>query len=222
METIDSRKRENVCLGQSSLNHWVLFLYLSFFFFDTNAQTLGSLNQKYEFVGINRSDFSRVSMYGTQRSLNWCWAACVQMVMNYQNVHITQEEIVKKSLGTLIDKPAGSDIMFRALNGWTPNTIGKSNRIYSNNFPTSTKEISSFLATQKPLIVGLRQGEKIGHAYVLIGMYYEVYSNSTGHKERRPHSVILADPWPGNPAINDMSWSEFKERLMVSYKVWIN
>jgi hypothetical protein len=53
-------------------------------------------------------------------------------------------------------------------------------------------------------------------------MHYEILLTKEGNKIYRPHDVILIDPWPQSSVIKDMSWSEFKNRIMVSYKVWVN
>jgi hypothetical protein len=144
------------------------------------------------------------------------------MVLNFNGVFVSQEEIVRKSLGSIIDKPADAEIMFRGLNGWRPGVNGKFKNISSNNSTTDLTEISAFLVSQRPLIVGLNQNGKVGHAYVLIGMHYEILLTKEGNKIYRPHDVILIDPWPQSSVIKDMSWSEFKNRIMVSYKVWVN
>ena len=69
------------------------------------AQTLGSLKEKYQYIGINSGEFNSLTTFGKQRSLNWCWAACIQMVLNFHRIPVTQEQVVKKTLGKLVDRP---------------------------------------------------------------------------------------------------------------------
>lgn len=189
----------------------------------TIAQKLGAVKDKYVYVGISENEFSSIASFGKQHSMNWCWAACIQMILNYNAIPVLQEQIVKRTLGKLVDKPADPNIMFRALNGWEVDVYGNKVLVSSNFYSTDTKEITTFLATKKPLIVGLRQqGTNIGHAYVLIGMFYETVFKNNGEVSYKPHSVLLVDPWPGNNSIKDISWSDFADRLNVSYKVWVN
>jgi len=189
----------------------------------TIAQKLGAVKEKYVYVGISENEFSSIASFGKQHSMNWCWAACIQMILNYNAIPVLQEQIVKRTLGKLVDKPADPSIMFRALNGWEVDVYGNKVLVSSNFYSTDTKEITTFLATKKPLIVGLRQqGTNIGHAYVLIGMFYETVFKNSGEVSYKPHSVLLVDPWPGNNSIKDISWSDFADRLNVSYKVWVN
>lgn len=187
-----------------------------------SAQTLGAIKDKYVYVGISSNEFSAIASFGKQHSMNWCWAACIQMVLNYNSIPVLQEQIVKRTLGKLVDKPADPNIMFKALNGWEVDIYGKNVLVKSNFYSTDTKEITSFLASNKPLIVGLRQSGAIGHAYVLIGVFYETVYKNNGQISYKPHSVLLVDPWPGNNSFTDMSWSDFADRLNVSYKVWTN
>lgn len=189
----------------------------------TIAQKLGAVKDKYVYVGISENEFSSIASFGKQHSMNWCWAACIQMILNYNAIPVLQEQIVKRTLGKLVDRPADPNIMFRALNGWEVDVYGNKVLVSSNFYSTDTKEITTFLATKKPLIVGLRQqGTNIGHAYVLIGMFYETVFKNNGDVSYKPHSVLLVDPWPGNNSIKDISWSDFTDRLNVSYKVWVN
>lgn len=187
------------------------------------AQKLGTLKNKYFYVGVDPNEFAEIATYGKQRNMNWCWAACTQMVLNYYEISVEQEQVVKKALGKLIDQPADPDIMFRALNGWEIDVRGNHILVNSNFYATDLLEITTFLATKKPLIVGLHEASSaIGHAYVLIGIFYEKIIKSDGSTIHKPHSVQLVDPWPDNESIIDISWSEFVEKLHVSYKVWVN
>lgn len=202
----------------------VFFLLSAFLMTETaHSQKLGTIKEKYTYVGVPTSDFSAIATFGKQRNTNWCWAACIQMVLNYYNIPVAQEQIVKRTLGKLADKPADPNMMFKALNGWEVDIFGNKVLINSNYYSTSTKEITTFLATEKPLIVGLQQsGTNIGHAYVLIGMYYQTIKDNQGKTNYVPHSVLLIDPFPGNSNITDISWKDFAQRLTVSFKVWAN
>lgn len=206
-----------------NMNRLFLITIVLLFVHISSAQKLGAIKDKYVYVGIPQNEFTEIAAFGKQRSMNWCWAACIQMILNYNSIPVLQDQIVKRTLGKLIDEPADSALMFKALNGWEVDVYGRKVLVSSNFYSTDLIEITAFLNTNKPLIVGLQQeNNHIGHAYVLIGIYYETILKNNGEKNYRPHSVILIDPWPGSNSINDMSWGEFVNRLSVSYKVWIN
>lgn len=147
----------------------------------------------------------------TQRSDNWCWAACIEMVLRYQGVDITQEQIVKKVFGDLIDRPASADVIVNAANGFYVN--GK--RIEARNEYAGYVSAKSFiddLAHKYPVIIGLTMpGQNVGHAYVMTGITFREYGNTI-----YPQKVILRNPWPHYPARSsreELSWDEFKSRV---------
>ncbi|MBK6612199.1 MAG: C39 family peptidase [Sphingobacteriales bacterium] len=188
----------------------------------TNGQSITQIGQNYYTAGIPSEEFeffSAAQSTGRQRQANWCWAACVQMVLNYHGLHITQEQVVEKIYGGLVDQPAGEQQIMYALSGWAPNVDGGVSQIYCQLGLNSANEITSNLAYKWPLIVGLSnpQGGN-GHAFVLTAIYYttDMYNNTI------PYKVVLRDPWPGNISRQEMDWYEFSSRLMVAFKVWVS
>ena len=153
---------------------------------------------------------------GRQRSANWCWAACIQMVLNYKGLYITQEEIVTKVYGQLIDQPAGPQQIMQALNGWAPDRNGGYAAVVADPYNLGGPALVTDLANRYPLIVGLK-GNPVGHAYVLTGVTYRVdpYNNPIFN------SVVLRNPWPGSPSREELSWQEFMSRVMFTTRVHI-
>lgn len=186
------------------------------------GQSIVQLGQNYYTAGIPSDEFefyAATEQQGRQRQSNWCWAACVQMVLNYHGLYITQEEIVQKIYGQLIDQPAGPQQLMYALSGWAPNSMGGFSQIYCQGNLTGINDITLNLAYKWPLIVGLGNPEGgTGHAYVLTAIYYttDYYNNTI------PEKVVLRDPWPTNPSRQEMSWNEFSNRLQMAFKVWVS
>jgi len=147
-----------------------------------------------------------------QEKANWCWAACTQMVLNYQGVQITQEDIVEKAFGALVDKPAGADVIARAANGWNYN--GTSLKAWADyNISPSTISLHKLidaLAYKYPVIIGLKMPGQthVGHAYVLTAIYYRKNGDI-----KSPFKVALRDPWPTNPSRLELSWDDFVNRI---------
>ena len=50
--------------------------------------------------------FAAPQQQGRQRQQNWCWAATTQMVLNYHGLYVTQEQVVARIFGKLVDSPA--------------------------------------------------------------------------------------------------------------------
>ena len=187
-----------------------------------HAQSIQQLGPNYYVAGIPTNEFEawaaeRVS--GNQRQANWCWAACSQMVLNYHGLYVTQEQIVTKIYGNLVDRPANEFQIRRALSGWAPNVQGRISNIYCQSGFNSVNEITQALAFKWPLIVGLRNPNGgVGHAYVLTAIYYytDEFNNTI------PDKVVLRDPMPGIDGRIEVSWSQFTNSMAMSFKIWVS
>lgn len=162
---------------------------------------------------------------GSQVQSNWCWAACIQMVLNYHGLFVSQIDVVKKIYGSpYTNRPANESQILRALSGWAPDSRGRFSSIHAYGGYTSVQEIINGLSKKWPLIVGLRNPNGgIGHAYVLTSIYYsnqyDRYGNVVGII---PDKVVLRDPWPSSRSRQEISWKKFQQRRMMGVKVWVN
>jgi len=203
-----------------NIPNWLnLLLFSVFLSFSVQAQYFTDLGNNNYSLGLPSDQFKDV--YANQRKSNWCWAACVQMVMNYQGIKIEQEEIVMKTFGSLVDQPAYVPDMIKAITGWAPSVDGHKNFIFCDNLNSlSFKELYESLNRGKPFIVGLRNlSDGVGHAYVLTAVTFKMKG-----VERVPDKVILRNPWPFmTPSVNkelskeEWTWEAFQNRLMPSY-----
>lgn len=182
----------------------------------TIAQSILQLGPNYFVAGVPSEEMQFFA--ASQRGQNWCWAACVQTVLNYHGLYVSQEQVVQRIYGDLVDRPAGEREIAIALSGWAPNVQGRISQIYCQRGVSSINDITNNLAYKWPLIVGLKNPQGgIGHAYVLTAIYYstDMYNNTI------PDKVVLRDPWPTNPSRQEMSWYEFSNRVMTVFKVWV-
>lgn len=208
---------------KSNIIKVTIVIMVTFLSIDSKAQNVVQLGPNYYSAGIPSANFQFFEISGRQRSMNWCWAACIQMVLNYNGLYVRQEDIVMRCFGSLTDHPGGPREMFLALSGWAYNVYGGISNIYTSNFVTGPNEIQAFLAANKPLIVGLNNpNSRIGHAYVLTGIYYSIGYDMYGNPIVVPDKVVLRDPWPDNPSRQELSWIEFSRRVNMCYKVWVN
>ena len=162
--------------------------------------------------------FAAPQQQGRQRQQNWCWAATTQMVLNYHGLYVTQEEVVARIFGKLVDSPAKPEQILTALSGWAPDTRGRFSQIYASTYLLQGSDIVRDLAYKWPLIVGLKQPSQIGHAYVLTAVFYAVGPQNQPIFDK----VVLRDPWPGNPSRVEMSWQEFQSRVLFLARVYVN
>jgi len=155
------------------------------------------------------------SSVARQKEDHWCWAACVQMVLHYQGVSVSQDEILKRSFGSIINKGGNAYDIQRGANGWHTgsHTIAASIGGYSS---FSAESIINDLRDKYPIIVGLEMPYQVdGHAYVLTGISFKIENG-----EYKPQEVILRNPWPTSPSRSKMSWSEFRRRVNIMVHVY--
>lgn len=192
------------------------------------CQSCTQLEQNYYSCGVPTSEFEymRASSVngGSQIQSNWCWAACVQMVLNYHGLYVSQMDVVTRIYGSpYVNQPADEGEIMEALSGWAPDVRGRYSGIHASGGNTSVQEIISYLAGKWPLIVGMRNSNGgVGHAYVLTAIYYaneyDRYGNIVGYI---PDKVILRNPWPGSTSKEEFSWDEFQEKCFMALKVWV-
>jgi hypothetical protein len=168
-----------------------------------NLFVAGVPSEQFEF-------FAAPAQAGRQRQSNWCWAASIQMLLNYHGLFVNQEQIVQRIYGAQVDFPADPPQILAALSGWAPDTRGRYSAIYASPYTFSGSQLVQDLAYRWPIIVGLRNPGGGGHAVVLTAVYYSVdqWNNPLFQ------SVVIRDPWPTNPSKQQLSWFEFQQRVM--------
>lgn len=161
--------------------------------------------------------FAAPAQAGRQRQSNWCWAASIQMVLNYHGLFVSQEQIVQRIYGGQVDLPAQPMQILAALSGWAPDARGRYSAIYASPYTDSGAQIVRDLGYRWPLIVGLRNANGGGHAVVITAVYYQVdrWNNPIFLR------VVVRDPWPGSPSRQEMSWAEFQNRAMFLAHVYV-
>jgi hypothetical protein len=191
------------------------------------GQSCVRLQGNYFSCGVPTNEFEYMKANsvngGLQVQSNWCWAACVQMVLNYHGLYVSQMDVVKKIYGSeSVNRPANEQQILAALKGWAPDARGRHSGINAYGGYTSLQEIVTGLSGKWPLIVGLSNPNSgIGHAYVMTAIYYTNQYDNFGNVVVVPDKVILRDPWPGNQSRQEFSWREFQSRCFMAVKVWV-
>ncbi len=155
--------------------------------------------------------FAAPQTAGLQRQSNWCWAAAVQMVLNYRGVQVTQEQVVQRIFnGAVPNVPGQPEQILTALTGWAFTHDGQPVMLSSSPFAFDGSEIVRDLAERWPIIVGVKTSPTTGHAYVLTAVTYGV------DPWNRPifRTAILRDPWPGRPSRVEVPWPLFQQNWM--------
>jgi Papain-like cysteine protease AvrRpt2 len=133
---------------------------------------LSALGQKPVTVGIPTAQFNFVS--ATQLHADWCWAASVQMVLNWYNIPVQQSDVVKRIYGRLVDAAASEDEIAVALSGTAYDRRNHMVHLVSawwRGVPSAGLMVTE-LGEKHPLLVTFHSTRTMLHAVVLTSAEY--------------------------------------------------
>jgi len=142
-------------------------------------------------VGIPSERFNFVA--AAQQADQWCWAASVQMILNWYGIGVSQEMVVARTKHVLIDQ-AGSDFdISNALSGWAVTTNGVPVTIRSMAAPGLPQPavLINELSQGHPILLTFATGMYSGHAVVITAASY--LPTRFGPQVV---SLVIRDPWP--------------------------
>jgi len=145
--------------------------------------------------------------YHRQYKENWCWAACLQMVLDYYGLEVSQSRIVERAYGDDYDLTANGEDIAAAVNGWY---LGGAWIHATSEKYKSAKTLIEALVKGTPLIIGLDERySSTGHAYVLTHVFFttDTYGNMT------PSRVLVVNPANSGDLEESLDWDEFYERI---------
>lgn len=168
-----------------------------------------TFTQAQEFVGIPKEKFDYVA--ASQHNGNWCWAATIQMVMNYYHIPMTQEEIVERTFGTnrygeLPDLPASHRLMTENLNTTLEDQNGKLKNVTAElhfGSPDAAYLIEK-LKQQRPILISYNTGEDTEHAVIITGISY--VQTRTGPEIE---TIYIRDPAPSEEKVQNLGRVEY-------------
>jgi len=137
-----------------------------------------------------------------QQEDNWCWAACIKMMMRCHGEWMSQSDIVRKVYGESYNwTTTGNDIAeaFNGWNGWRAKSFRQK----------SIQILIDELESHGPIMVGTEE-----HAYLLTHIYYT--KDYTG--ETLPFKVILVNPKTAKEEVRN--WSDFFPAIHTILSIW--
>lgn len=122
-------------------------------------------------------DFQVAKSFKFQRTAVWCWAACMQMCLNYLGVDYTQEKIVGINLGAVMAKAEDAVQVTKGMNFVTQSEGKQSVIVSASIYQTSpfAEVIVNHLKQKKPIILAYDDHDTFfGHCVLLTGVKYVV------------------------------------------------
>lgn len=183
-----------------------LFGVILFFSFIACAQKRGEIIRIDGSISVacvnNHIEYCHHSQYKE----NWCWAACVQMVLDYYDLYVSQTTIVKRTYGNEYNITANKNDIVGAIDGWyiRGHVVKAKYERYK-----SAKTLIDAVSSGHPLIVGLNENSSIGHAYVLTHIFFKNDYNG----DMTPTRVVLLNPANSYDLEESLDWSEFYNRI---------
>jgi hypothetical protein len=174
----------------------VIFLVASFAL--GNSAVGQGFAQPQQFVaGIQSNAIQGV--VSSQRTPMWCWAACIQTVLNYYGINITQEDVAARTFGTdWFGNPppvgANAEIITRNLNNWSVDRNGVPYAVAAQVFrgAPAPSTIIDQLNRRKPILLGYGPDAQSGHIVVVTAVTYVV--DNFGNPFIT--SITVRDPFP--------------------------
>jgi Papain-like cysteine protease AvrRpt2 len=179
--------------------------------------TISGFSQQIQYVGIPVNVFNFCS--AAQVKDEWCWAASIQMIMNYYGVNIRQDQIVARSYGIdpdngqPIDWPGSFDVITANLNNWSIDNSGRQYVVeasVSEGAP-SVDFLLQELSARRPILIAYMPTPSSGHAVVITGCSYIPTPNGPTIR-----SIIDRDPWPSQANIQSMGRVEYPASVLGS------
>ena len=129
-----------------------------------------------------------------QQKDNWCWAACVQMMMDYEGETVSQADVARYVFGSVVDRTASGNQIASSLNGWR-------GLYWKNLRERDGDKIAEALVNGSPLMIGL--GE---HAYILTHLFLTKKGG-----RYIAFKVIIVNPKTAKEEV--MAWTDFFPRI---------
>jgi len=146
-------------------------------------------------VGIPTTAFNFVS--ATQMQTEWCWAASVQMVLNWYDIPVKQSQVVERVYGKTVDAAASENEIASAMNGIALDRRGRKVHLHTVRYTgiPAVSVLVSEMQQKHPLLITFRSSKKMLHAVVLTSAEYT-------QTEQGIHvtSLTFRDP---NPTFHD-------------------
>ena len=149
--------------------------------------------------------------FGKQRESQWCWATCLQMALNFYGVNETQESIVEKVYGTLINLGGSRTDIDIGVSG-SQLTLSQHSAFMVRTLDLEFKErnIIDSLRNAHPIVLGMKNEnpDVTGHDYLIVGANMRYRSDA----ELEILSLKVINPSRNAKSIEFIPWADATAR----------
>jgi len=155
-------------------------------------------DQSRDLYSLDVPDFKK--HFAGQKEADWCWAACIQMILSRERIEVTQKEIVDAHGATLEKKLDGSEGDAATIAGICNALqahyadLPEKRRIITFPFVRTMHEAVEDIHFGHPMIALLLEEGNMGHAYVLTGLDVSFTSQGFLDRLRYPERKPLTPP----------------------------
>ncbi len=123
-------------------------------------------------IGIPPAQFKVVA--ASQAKDEWCWAASIQMVLNWYGVAVKQKDVVQRIYGKTVNAAATESAVTEALSGTAYTRSGRQVTIYSayRRGAPDPDVLMREMGKRHPILITFRTGKNRLHAVVITGAEY--------------------------------------------------
>lgn len=171
-------------------------------------------------VGVKSQDFEHFADpdgAGLSKNEHWGWAACLQQILNYHGVYVTQEDLVKKVLGAPLDTPAQLDEIVKGLVGCEFRDVGGgTSTVYLKETKFDLPVMLRDLEYNWPMLVGISSpDQEHAVACVVTAVFFSGDQSNPTLTE-----IVLRNP-AGDGSKLKLSAQEFDQRLLTVLRVYV-
>jgi hypothetical protein len=162
------------------------------------------------YVGIPSFMFTPAA----QQQDEWCWAASIQMILNWYHIPVTQEMIVNQIKGGLFDAGGTDEEISRGLSTLASGADHRIHEIRSSTAqgPPPVPFLISELGQGHPILLTFATGPNSGHAVVITAASYVLTPMGPYIK-----SLVIRDPYPSPQNVQTMGRIEIGEQALVAF-----
>ncbi|MCE5180715.1 MAG: C39 family peptidase [Betaproteobacteria bacterium] len=143
-------------------------------------------------VGLDSGKVDKA--FDFQKDPVWCWAATIEMALNYYGFNITQKKIVERTFGAAVSSTGNWMQMTNNLNYLGTTADGKKVLVSATVYmgAPSNEAIVNHLRQQKPIILAFNNPNTFsGHAILVTGVEFHYVGDRVFIDK-----MIIRDPYP--------------------------